>query len=215
MKAPTALRLLLFACVAVLPSACNQYDPYRADRSHLIGIWSFDNSYIRQADEEPLMKLLTVSPTHMEYSAERGSLGTQGQWRDNGFWCQKADGSGEVEMAKIVSPEEIEVHVSAFDPRSQEVAVLYKLRGSDAEMQELAARYPPPITYPPPVGIIKFGMTEYVLRNLPWKPDQISPTGDEPYSRGTLYTYHSDNPKLDELKVTVKSHHVVQVQGGN
>jgi hypothetical protein len=215
MKAPAALRLLIFVCLAVLLSACNQYDPYNPDTNNLIGVWGTDNNEIRQAEEKPVMKQVHVYATHMEYSAGNGTVGTQGQWREDGFWCQKADGSGEVEVAKLVSPEEIELHISAFDPLNQEVDVLYKERGSDAEMESVAARYPQPITYPPPAGVVKFGMTEYQLKSLPWKADQIAPTYDDSYSRGTIYTYHSDNPSLEELKVTVKNRRVVLIKGGN
>ncbi len=210
-----AWRLMFLAGLALLTAACNHYDPYNPDTSHRIGVWGIDNSDSRRPEEVPVMRLLHVYATHMEYSAGNGTVGTEGQWHDDGFWVQKPDGSGEVEVAKIVGPEELEVHVSAFQPQSQEVEVLYKMLGNEAEMQAMADRYPGPITYPPPAGAITFGMTEFELRNLPWKPDQTEPTGDDSFSRGTLLTYHSDDPRLSQLKVTVKLHHVVLVEGGN
>jgi hypothetical protein len=184
------------------------------DTSDLIGIWGFENS-TRQAYEMPILLTLFVYSTHIEFSSGHGTESKQGQWRDNGFWCQKPDGSEEVEVARIVSPEELELHVSAFDPGNPTVDVLYKQRGNDAEMQALAVKYPPPITYPPPAGVIKYWMTEYELTSLPWKADHIEIPDDPSYSRRMIYVYRSDNPHLDKLEVTVKNHRVVEIKGGN
>jgi len=118
-------------------------------------------------------------------------------------------------VAKIISPEELELHRSAFDPGSLEVDVLYKERGNDAEMQAIAAKYPTLITYPPPAGVIKYWMTEYELTTLPWKPDHIEIPDDPAYARRMIYVYRSDNPHLDKLEVTVKNHRVVEIKGGN
>jgi hypothetical protein len=209
------LTLVLAAFLAWLASqAIDLSHPPQEDTSDLIGIWGFENS-TRQPDEMPILLTLSVHSTRIEFSSGNGSESKQGEWRDNGFWCQKPDGSGEVEVVKTLNTEEVEFHQSAFYPGNQEIDVLYKERGNDAEMQALAAKYPPPITYPPPAGVIKYWMTEYELTSLPWKPDHLEVTGDEPYSRGIIYVYRSDNPQLDKLEVTVKNHRVVQIKGGN
>jgi len=74
--------------------------------------------------------------------------------------------------------------------------------------------------------VITIGMPEYELKALPWKADKAVPNGEDgsimsliqPESKdddATIYTYHSDNPNLVELKVTVKDHRVSAVNGGN
>lgn len=230
MKAATIIKLFFLICLAALPSACNQYDPFNPDTANLEGIWALDNSTSRRADEEPVWKRLEVYATHMEFSPGQGRWGTQGKWRGDGFWCEVKDGSGEIETVKIISDDAIELHLAAFYPGNSEVLTLYKVRGNDKEMQALATKYPQNITYPPPQGVISVGMTEYQLTTLPWKADQVMPVPDDPSkfdpnSTGfrhsdkaddaTIYSYRSDNPSLIELKVTVKNHKVIAVSGGN
>jgi hypothetical protein len=39
--------------------------------------------------------------------------------------------------------------------------------------------------------------------------------GDDRSADAAIYCYHSDNPDLAELRVTVKDHRVIAVSGGN
>ena len=80
------------------------------------------------------------------------------------------------------------------------------------------------LSYPPPQGAIAEGMTEYQLKMLPWKADKALGLGDLLAMNGKdstkdddaiIYCYHSDNPQLIELRVTVKNHKVIAVAGGN
>ena len=221
MNAKIVLKLFVLMGLAALPSACNRYDPYNPDTANLVGVWAIDNGVYRRAEEVPIEKRLTVYATHMEYCPGNGTYGIQGQWRNGGFWCQTRDGSGEFEAVKVVSPEEVELHVAVFGASAgNELLTLYKEKGSDAETQELqralAIQYPPPLSHPPPSGVIHGGMTEYQLRMLPWKADKIlGAEVESKYNDATIYTYYNDNPSLPELKVTVKDHKVIAVSGGN
>jgi hypothetical protein len=225
------LRIVPLIGLAASLSACDQYDPQNPDTKNLEGVWAIDNTFSRRADEPPVSQRLTVYATHMEYCQGNGTYGTQGEWRDGGFWCPAKDDSGEIEAVKIVAPEEVELRLAAFITGNTKVLRLYKEKGSDDETAELqrtmAAKYPPPLTYPPPQGVITEGMTEYQLSTLPWKADQVLPAGNaekDPDNNedivtreddATIYCYHSDNPQLAELRVTVKNHKVIAVQGGN
>ncbi len=181
----------------------------------LVGLWSTDFDDPPDAGKRLFYAEAGVYPTHMEFSEGRGTVRVDGRWHDDGFWIPKADGSGDVEIAKLKSPEELEVHIAAFDPKIDEVNVLYKQRGNDAEMKAIADRYPLPLTYPPPSGVIKFWMTEYDLKSLPWKSDHTEIYIEDAYSRSVKFTYHSDNPKIEPLIVTVKNHRVAKIEGGN
>jgi hypothetical protein len=220
MNAINALMMFAVICLTVLTSACNQYDPYNPDTANLVGVWSIDNTVSRRGDEKPVWKRLTIYPTHMEFCPGQGTVGTQGQWKEGEFWCKAKDGSGDIEAAKAISPEEVELHLAAFYPGNEEVLTLYKLEGSEEEKQNLqrsmTAKYPPPLSWPPPQGIITEGMTEYELRNLPWHADRIMGSeGDDRSDDATIYCYHSDNHSLAELRVTVKNHKIISVNGGN
>jgi hypothetical protein len=58
-------------------------------------------------------------------------------------------------------------------------------------------------------------MSEYELNHLPWRADRIESWGSDPaYSRAKIYDYHSDNPQIPQLQVTVKNHRVVKVSSG-
>ena len=83
-----------------------------------------------------------------------------------------------------------------------------------AEQATIAAKYPGPITYPPPKGTITFNMTEYDLRSLPWKAESVMATGNDAYSRGVVYHYRSDDPKIPALDVTVMNRRVTMMRGG-
>lgn len=214
MKAPAFIQSLAFVGLIVLPSGCDQYDPYNPNTANLEGVWTIDNDYFRKADEQPIWKMLTIYATHMEFCPGQGTVGTQGQWKDDGFWCEAKDGSGEIEAAKVISPEEIELHLAAFYPGSSDVLTLYKQEGNDEEKRAVAAKYSPPYTYPPPHEVITEGMTEYELKMLPWKPDKIVPSPS--FRTGeAVYYYHSDVPNRSELEVTVRNHVVIRTSGGN
>ena len=216
MKANISIKLLLLIGFVALPSACNQYDPFNPDTANLKGVWAIDNTHSRKASERPILKRLTIYATHMEFCPGQGTYGTQGQWRSDGFWCMAKDGSGEFEAAKLLNAEEIELHLAAFYSGNAEILTLYKQRGGDDEMKALAAKYPQPVSYPPPQGVISVGMTEYQLTTLPWKPDKLMPSlGDDKADDATIYNYHSDNPSLMELRVTVRNHRVIGIGGGN
>jgi hypothetical protein len=215
MRIIPAACLPLWAGLAVLLVGCNQYDPFHPDTANLVGVWSLDNSMTRSADEEPVTKTLTVYATHMEFCPGQGTFGVQGEWRDDGFWCEAKDGSGEIEAAKMTGPEHLELHLAAFHAGDPGTLDLYKQEGSDEEKKAVAARYPAPYTYPPPFGAIPEGMTEYQLRMLPWKPDKVEPSPYESAVGQVIYHYHSDDPKRSELQVTVRNHVVMQTSGGN
>jgi hypothetical protein len=222
------LASFLFTGLAILLTACNQYDPYQPDTKNLEGVWAMDNTISRRLDEPPVSKRLTVYATHMEYCPGNGTYGVEGAWRDGGFWCPAQDGSGEIEAVQVVGPEEIEFRPAAFLPGSTDILRLYKEKGSDEEtaeiQQTISAKYPPPLSYPPPQGAIVEGMTEYQLRMLPWKADQMIASGNSQRwneeeivtkdDDATIYCYHSDDPQLLELRVTVKNHKVISVEGG-
>lgn len=223
------LRCIFILGVVSLSSACNQYDPYHPDTKNLEGVWAIDNSFSRRADEPPISKRLTVYATHMEYCPGNGTYGTQGEWRDGGFWCPANGAPGEIEAVKVSGPEEIEFRPAVFLPGNTDVLHLYKEKGSDEETTEIqrtmAAKYPPPLAYPPPQGAIFEGMSEYQLKQLPWKADKVLATGNSQKGDveeivtkeddGTIYSYHSDNAQLIDLRVTVKHHKVISVEGGN
>jgi hypothetical protein len=163
----------------------------------------------------PVYRQVYVYPTHLEYSGGHGTTRLDGQWRDDGFWYSKPDGSGDVEVCHLQDPLNLEIHLSAFNSGEQGDNVLYKERGSDEEMKEITNRYPAPITYPPPADVFKFWMSEYELNSLPWRADRIEVWNDDPaYSRAKIYDYHSDNPQIPQLQVTVKNHRVVKVSSG-
>jgi hypothetical protein len=178
-----------------------------------LGVWSYDNNGTRDPSDTPIMRDLSVSPTHANYSEGDGPHDVTGKWHDNGFWAANADGSGETEVARLIDPLDMEVHVAAFYPGRTDVVTLYKVQGSAAEKAAIAAKYPTPLTYPPAKGVITYNMTEYDLNSLPWRVQYIEAVGDV-YSRGTLYHYRSDDPKIPPLEVTVKLHHVIEIQGG-
>ena len=183
------------------------------DTHDLVGIWSYENTD-RDPSQKPVMLSLEIYATRLNFSTGNGPHFMDGRWHDNGFWCQAADGSGEVEVAKVTSPEEIEFHRSTIDPANQTVDHLYKDRGSDAELAAIAAKYPSPVTYPPPASVFKYWMSEYDLKCLPWRVDHLEVTGEQ-YARGLVYVYRSDDPKIPPLKITVKNHRVVKVSSGD
>jgi hypothetical protein len=114
LKAFPLVQFFAFAGLIVLASGCNRYDPYDPDTANLEGVWAIDNASYRKAEEPPVWKRATIYATHMEFCPGQGTVGTQGHWKDNGFWCEATDGSGEIEAAKIISPERIELHLAAF-----------------------------------------------------------------------------------------------------
>lgn len=228
-KITKAFQLIALFSLATLLSGCNQYDPYHPDTSNREGIWMIDNSYSRKIDQEPVWKRLSIYATHMEFCPGQGTVGTEGQWRDNGFWCKVPGSSEEYEAAKILPDDQLELRLSAFYPGSNEILTLFKREGTEEEKKAIADQYPPPLLNPPPKGIFTVGMTEYQVQSLPWKPT-ISRLQDDaeaerlfadyhidktPDVIGTLYTYPSTDPHLTDLKVLVKDHHVISVQGGN
>jgi hypothetical protein len=234
MRTNHVLKLLTLIYFAAWLSGCDTYDAQNPDTANQEGIWIIDNGSTRRADEEPVLKMVSIHATHMEFSPGQGTVGTEGHWRDDAFWCAARDGSGEYAAAKVLPDDQLELHLEAFYPNNKEVLTLYKKEGSDAEKQMIAKKYPLPLEYPPPKGTFTAGMTEYQLQSLPWKPtistlmnqDDINKERDEAYLNGgassqvirvvgVLYTYHSDNPNLTDLKVTVKDHHVSEVSGGN
>ena len=205
----------LFVCagLSVLIMGCDSYDPYHPDTSNRVGIWALDNTLTRNAEERPVSKRLMVYQTHMEFCPGQGTVGIEGHWRDGGFWGVPKDGSQEIEVAKVTSPEHLELSLAAFYPGNSETLDLYKEEGSDEERKEVAARYATPYTYPPPFGVITEGMSEYELRMLPWKADKIEPS---PYTTGeVIYHFHSDTPGRGEMEVTVRDHVVMRTSGGN
>ena len=225
----TLRQLLLIAVLTALLPGCDSYDPYHPDTSNLQGIWADDNSDTRRGEEMPIDRRVTVYATHMEFTKGNGTYGTEGEWRDGGFWCYAKGSSDEIEAVMPVAPEEVEMRMSAFEQGNGDVYRLYKERGSDEEMagieREMAAKFPPPLTYPPARGAVVGEMTEYQLLCLPWKPDRKIGLANEQMSKGedpvppgsdaTIYYYHSDNPQVSELRVTVKDHRVIGFSGGN
>ncbi len=220
----------LVVCLALGLAACTKYPPFTDDPTTLIGQWGIDNNNSRQADEPPILKHLTVYPDHIDYMPGSGTYYAGGEWRGDGFWCQAKDGSGEIEAVKVTAPEFVDVRLGAFLPGSSEVVTLYKEKGSPAEMKALAEKFPGPITYPPPAGVITVGLTEFQLRALPWQPGQtlradtqsdldavwgVQDRGASKDEDAEILCYHSDDPRLVELRVTVRRHKVVAVSGGN
>jgi hypothetical protein len=224
----------LFVClfaVAVLVGSpgCSKYPPYDDEPDKLIGQWGNDNSYTRRVDEMPVIEHLAIYPDHASYAPGQGTYYLGGSWHDNGFWYRGKEGS-EIEAIKVTAPEFVEVHVDAFSAGSAQVVTLYKEIGSPAERQAAAAKYPTPLPNPPPSGVITVGMTEFQVRCLPWKPSHILNAvdwNDIDASRGRspgtgasdqdamIFCYKCDDPRLAELRVTIKDHKVIAVGGGN
>jgi hypothetical protein len=186
---------------------------YGDRQSDIIGGWGFENN-TRDVSETPVLLSLEIYPHEIQYSEGNGSYSKPGTWHDNAFWIANANGTGEIEVARVTDPLDIEVHVGTLIPGRSEDRVLYKEEGSAAERAAIAAKYPPPHNYPPPKGVITYYMSEYDLISLPWRADYLSVTGDEAYSRGLVYHYHSDDPKIPALDVTVKNRKVVEISGG-
>jgi hypothetical protein len=172
---------------------------------------------------------VVVYADHAEYMPGQGTYYAAGSWHDNGFWCKAKDGSS-VEAVKIVGPELVEVKVVAFNADDSQTVTLYKEKGSPAEMQSLADKYPPPLPHPPPSGVITLGMTEFQVLSLPWKPDKIvnaadwnqisEMKGDDPAvgakdQDAMILCYRCDEPHLAELRITIKNHKVIAIGGGN
>jgi hypothetical protein len=179
----------------------------------IVSAWQYENE-TRDATERPEFLSVEIYPDKINFSIGNGPNEKAGKWHDDGFWVAKADGSGEIEVARLVDPLDLEVTVNAFIPSRTDKPVLYKVMGSAAERAAIAAKYPGPLTYPPRKGVITYWMSEYDLNALPWHPDSREITGDEAYSRGIVYHYHSDNPQVPPLLVTVKNRHVVTMSGG-
>jgi len=213
----------------VLLTGCSKYPPFEDDPAKLIGQWGLDNMYSRRADEMPVMQHLAIFPDHASYAPGQGTYYLAGSWHDDGFWTRGDDGK-EIEAVKITAPEFVEVHVDAFTKGSAQTVTLYKEKGSPAEMQAIAAKYPTPLPNPPPSGTITAGMTEFQVRELPWKPSQILNAVDWNYISETqggspdtgardqdamILCYRCDDPRLAELRVTIKDHKVIAVSGGN
>jgi hypothetical protein len=223
-------RLYLFTlCLLAGPLGCSKYPPYEDDAVKLIGQWGIDNNYSRRADEMPEIEHLAIFPDHASYAPGQGTYYLAGSWHDNGFWYRGKDGS-EVEAVKVTAPEFVEVHVAAFIVGNSQVITLYKEKGSPAEMQAVAAKFSTPLPNPPPSGTITVGMTEFQVRSLPWKPSKIlnavdwnyiSETGGGTPDTGArdqdamILCYRCDDPRLAELRVTIKDHKVIAVGGGN
>jgi hypothetical protein len=220
---------LFTLCLMAGPIGCSKYPPYEEDPGKLIGVWGNDNRYSRRVDEVPVIENLAVFPDHAAYAPGQGTYYVAGSWHDNGFWYRGKDGN-DVEAVKVIGPEFVEVHVAAFIDGSTQVVTLYKEKGSPAEMQAVAAKYPTPLPNPPPSGVITVGMTEFQVRSLPWKPYQILNAVDWNYisetrggSPGTgardqdamILCYRCDDPRLAELRVTIKDHKVIAIGGGN
>src|ERR1700735_5529492 len=179
---------LVVSVGAILVAGCTHYDPYNPDKTNLEGVWALDNSTSRQASEEPVSKRLSVYAAHMEFCPGQGTLGTEGQWRDGGFWCEAKDGSGEIQAVRVLDPENVELKLAAFYPGNKSTLQLYKEQGTDAETKALAAKYTQPIAYPPPAGIIAVGMTEFQMRSLPWQPKEVAPEmADDRAEDATIY----------------------------
>ncbi|MEI9998436.1 MAG: hypothetical protein WDO13_04370 [Verrucomicrobiota bacterium] len=208
--------LLAVAIALVAYEARSYYLPQSAgiDTHDLIGTWTTDMDMYQSDTRHSYLVYVMIFSTHIHVEDGRESKELQGRWHDDGFWVPNADGSGETEVAHLTTPVDLEFHNSAMVPGDPSLVKLYKVRGSDDEMKAIAARFPAHVTYPPPRNLITYWMTEYDLRNLPWKPDSEEMVGDA-YSRGVTYTYHSDDPHRTPLQVTVKNHRVVEIHGGD
>ena len=187
----------------------------RAEMKNMIGVWTYDNNDTRMPAERPVFWQVTIYPHRLEYSSGSGSHAKEGEWRNGGFWCAASGGSGDVEAVKMLDEENVELHMSTLDPGNETVLKLYKTMGSEAEAQAIKARYPEPIRYPPPDGVIRVGMTEYQLRSLPWKIEEVETVGQARYERGTDCIYHSDDPHIEKLHVLLKNHRVTAVRNSN
>jgi len=181
----------------------------------MIGMWGIEPNegefHNRLVDYD-----VDIYPTHLDYFGNTVRTKLEGHWRNNGFWYAKPDGSGEVEVCHLNDPLNLNLHLSAFNSGEQGDVVLYKERGTDDEMKALHDKYPQNVTYPPPAGVIKYGMSQYELENLPWQSNREEVNQDEPeVTRGRIWVYRSDDPHVSELRVTLKNHRVVRIEGGN
>jgi hypothetical protein len=209
---------LLFAGALVWYASSYSFDlnqPRDAYLHGLVGMWGLDPNDAADAGGAPVNRQVMIYPDHLVFQGDRGEVKLDGQWRNDGFLYSKPDGSGEVEVCHLKDPLNLELHLDAFNSAERGDTVLYKEQGSEEEMQAIKDRYPGPITYPPPADVFKFWMSEYELTHLPWRADRIESWGSDPaYSRSKIYDFHSDNPQVPQLQVTVKNHRVIKVSSG-
>ncbi|HEY0256938.1 MAG TPA: hypothetical protein VGC39_05810 [Candidatus Methylacidiphilales bacterium] len=166
-----------------------------------------------------------------------------GRWNLHAFDCDShVDAPAEVEVARELKDEDLEVDIGRFLPAHPgKIRLVKVLRGQKDE----TPRYPvapagQAVSYPPPKGLIREGMLECDLRSLPWQADGIESSGaavhvmPPPLSDGTqnrqffpddrsgrdpderpeVYVYRSDRPDTPRLLATVYRGRVTEVSGG-
>ncbi len=162
----------------------------------------------------------------------------KGRWLHRAFYCDSPqDSSTMVLVAREIPNEDLEVDISYFVPTSHSKLYCAKVfRGNLDDYHPYPTTQDPayqgkPVSYPPPKGLIRVGMVEADLASLPWNASVIESHEDiYPYDRENapylenienadsyppqVYHYHSDDPHLSELLVTVYHGHVTDVSGG-
>jgi hypothetical protein len=152
-----------------------------------------------------------------------------GTWSHNVFYPEGKVGDDSAAIAHILPNEDLVMDLNKFDPPVplEVTAVLFERVPGTFHPYPLGSPDDKE-SYPPPKGMIKPGMLECDLANLPWQPFVKDPVIMDPYhpndhsafgtniSNGFPRTWHykSDDPKLSELRVLVEKGHVTEVNGG-
>jgi len=158
---------------------------------------------------------------------EHHALGT---WSHHTFYPEGQAGDATAVIAQILPNEDLLMDLSKFDPPMP--LMVTAVRSGRVP----GAFHPYPVgnagsrpAYPPPKGLIKPGMLECDLAELPWQPyvkdeppitDPWHPNDHSAFGTDIVngwprtWRYKSDDPQLPELRVLVEKGHVTQVSGG-
>ena len=199
----TKNRLLLVICAPLL-TGCQ----YFGVQTYLIGQWrdfSQEDFEVQIVHNESSGETISISKSHKVVFEKKG------HWTNNTFYCASPTSpSDEVEVARELMDESLEVNMEFFDPYQYLKAICTKTQRGYKEPHPYPVTEPGKVVaYPPPKGLIKPGMLQADLDYLPWGPDKT-----EMINSGSIYCYHSDNPNLPELRVTVINGKVTDVVGG-
>jgi hypothetical protein len=160
---------------------------------------------------------VTIAPNQITVDYRNGAqfkrVTEKGRWTWHCFYVDShLDAPPEVVVARELKNEDLEVNLSHFLPgQPDKVTLVMILRGGAQFDPYPVYKNGLVVSYPPPKGLIRPGMLEWDLQNLPWHSDRIEMQED---SSSEVYTYHSDRPDATQLLVTVVKGRVVQVTGG-
>jgi hypothetical protein len=198
---------LVSGILALLPG-CNFILPQGMHSPEIASWRDFDS------DEPFEVTILPYEIRIMEGERRQLAASKQGVWAHRQFTCDLSEGANTV-VARELPDESLELTLSYFFPQETRVATLTKIyRGWNDEK-----RYPSydsfgKITYPPPKGLFTVGMLEADFQSLPWQSGDVDIQGHDSEIGPDVYHFHSDDPQLPELLVTVYKGKVINVSGG-